>query len=126
MDAAAFLRREDRIRDNFADAGMRGMAFDHHWAADRQGCYSIASCHRKGQREVRRTKDRDRADPPLDHPKLRPRQRLTIGQSLVASAVQIIPREDMRGKELQLHTCAGSFTLEPNGLADRFPNCQYL
>ena len=102
MQAAMGDGRANRLGHYIRGARMCRMPLDDNWTPRSQRRRRVAACGRKGQREVGRAKDGDRADRTLYHPQIRPRQRRAIRKGHVMATVQIGARFDMIGKEVQL------------------------
>ncbi len=88
------------------------MALDDHGAAGGKGGSGITAGRREGEREVRGAEDGDGTDRPLDEPDLRARRWLTLGQSRIETAVEILALLDVVGEKAELAGGAAAFALQ--------------
>ncbi|KVK66906.1 hypothetical protein L907_19945 [Agrobacterium sp. C13] len=103
---------ENRFGNDFAGAGMGGMALDDDRAAGCQSRGGITAGRGEGEREVGGAEDRDGTDRTLHQADIRARQGLAVRQRLIVAAVEIVALADMRGEKAQLANGAAAFALQ--------------
>ena len=104
----------DGLCNQFARRRVAGMALVDNRAAGGERGGGVAPGGRKGQREVRRTKDPDRPQRPLDQPQIGPRQGLPIRQRRVVAHVQVVAIADMVREHAQLTRGATTLAFQPS------------
>ena len=87
---AFFNRGMHGLGHDLARAGVGGVPFYDDRTSCGQRCGGVAPGGGKGQREVRRAEDGDRANRALDHAQLRAGQGLPVGQGWVDPRIKVV------------------------------------
>src|SRR6185437_5582229 len=112
--AAGFGACRNHTRRNFARSRMRGVRFHHNWIACGEGRGGVAPGNRERDGEIARAKNGNWSNGAKHGAKVRPRQRLPVGQSRInagsnpgALLDQVGEKPELIGRTLDLALKAG-------------------